>query len=73
MTIEERLLNLDNNQVLDRDDLYRLIKEIYPNYKDNSVRWVIHRLVRNGIIGKLDSTKYIIGKTKHYHQQETSV
>lgn len=72
MTIEERLLSLDNNQILSRDDLYQLIRTFYPNYKDNSIRWVIYRLVREGIISKLDSTKYIIGKKNTYQQQETS-
>ncbi|MDD3122462.1 MAG: hypothetical protein PHC62_02980 [Candidatus Izemoplasmatales bacterium] len=71
MTIEEKLLSSDNNKVLDRDDLYQLIRTFYPNYKDTSIRWVIYRLVKNGIISKLDQTKYIIGKTKYYHQQET--
>ncbi len=72
MTIEQELLNLENNKILDRDILYKLIREVYPNYKDTSIRWVIYRLVKNGVISKLNSTQYIIGKTNIYHQQESS-
>ena len=72
MTIEEKLLSLDNNQILNRNDLQQLIRMFYPNYKDSSIRWVIYRLVREGIISKLDSTKYIIGQKNTYQQQETS-
>lgn len=72
MTIEERLSSFGDNQQLDKNDLYQLIRTFYPNYKDNSIRWVIYRLVRKGIISKLDSNMYIIGKKNTYQQQETS-
>lgn len=72
MTLEERLLNLDNNKILARDDLYKLIRKHYPNYKDASIRWVIYRLARKGIISKLNATQYIIGKINKYRQKEVS-
>lgn len=72
MTIEEKLTSFDKNQILHRDDLYQLIRTFYPSYKDSSIRWVIYRLVRAGIISKLNSTKYIIGKKNTYQQQSSS-
>lgn len=72
MTIEERLMNFDDSGIIDKETLYQLIREFYPNYKDTSVRWVIYRLTRDGIISKLDSTKYIIGKKNTYQQHQMS-
>jgi hypothetical protein len=48
MTIEERLHSFKDNKILDKDHLYKLIKEAYPKYKDTSIRWVIYDLVKKG-------------------------
>lgn len=71
MTIEERILS-SKKMMLDRDYLYQLIREYYPNYVDASIRWVIYRLVSKGVISKWNANQYIIGKVNAYHQQKGS-
>ena len=72
MTIEERLLNFKDNTILDRDHLYKLIREVYPQYKDTSIRWVIYDLVKKGVISKLNPTQYRIGQSDIYQQKNAS-
>ena len=72
MTIEERLHSFKDNKILDKDYLYKLIKEAYPKYKDTSIRWVIYDLVKKGIITKLNPTQYMIGQSDNYRQKNAS-
>jgi len=71
-TIEERLLDFGQKEIIYRDFLYTLIREEYPNYKDSSIRWVIYGLIKKGIISKLNAKQFIIGRANIYHQKNTS-
>jgi hypothetical protein len=72
MTIEEKLSNLKDHDILERDRLYEFIREVYPRYTDSSIRWVIYDLVKKGFITKLDPTRYMIGQSDTYHQKNAS-
>ncbi len=72
MTVEEKILKFEDKKVLNRDVLYELIREVHPNYKDASIRWVIYGLVKKGIITKLDSYQFIIGRTTSFYQRNPS-
>ncbi|MBU1143911.1 MAG: hypothetical protein KKH92_09770 [Firmicutes bacterium] len=72
MTIEDKLLQFENNQILDRDSLYQLIRETHPKYKDTSIRWVIYDLVKKGMISKISQKKYVIGKSNIFSQKNSS-
>lgn len=72
MLLEQRIKNFGARTIIPKDALYKFIKESYPNYKDTSVRWVIYRLVNQGVISKLSTTQFMVGKLKNYYQQNPS-
>ncbi len=72
MTIEERLLLLKDKPSINRDELYQLIRQQHPSYKDASIRWVIYGLVKKGLISKIHQNQYLMGWANIYHQQNSS-
>ena len=72
MTIEEKLNKISDKQIIKRDNLYDMIKKFHPDYKDSSIRWVIHRLVTKGIISKINHKQFIKGVKKLYQQKFNS-
>ncbi|MFA5235887.1 MAG: DUF6577 family protein [Bacilli bacterium] len=72
MTIEERLLLLKDKPSINRDELYQLIRQQHPNYKDASLRWVIYGLVKKGLVSKINHNQYLIGRANIFRQKNSS-
>jgi predicted transcriptional regulator len=66
MSIEKELLNYKENTSISRESLVERIRRDKPDYKDSSVRWVLYRLVHDGVITKVDSEFFRIGRVKPY-------
>jgi len=62
----------DNSKYILKEDLVRYIKDNTNYEKDSSIRWVIHELVKEGKITKLDSSYYYKGVLKEYYPKNRS-
>lgn len=66
MSIEKELLNYKENTSISRESLVELIRRDKSDYKDSSVRWALYRLVHDGVITKVDSEFFRIGRVNPY-------
>lgn len=66
MSIEKELMNYKDHTTISRESLIEVIRRYKPDYKDSSVRWELYRLVRDGVITKMDAEFYQIGRIRRY-------
>jgi len=66
MSIEKELQTHKEHTGISRESLVELIKKDKPDYKDSSIRWALYRLVHDGVITKVDSEFFRIGRVKPY-------
>lgn len=70
--IEKDITNL-KKKIITKETLKSIIKKNKPLYKDTSIRWVIYKLVSEGLITKVDNNSYYLGKLKKYEPKNFSV